>query len=225
MQLALVHGSCGSAFASLPFGRAGLGFAAQLLKGRTPCGAQRAFHAPVLIAAKPVKPCDGAVFGALNLLLKMKQNAPGLAPKPQRRNRDSGHKKTPRLSKNAGRADQNGKRALRTFFAPPPRGRAAQQAAQCGQAPGVHGGHGLGRRRRGPPVAHRLRHVFHIQPHGAAAVVTHGKASSLAPIPPAFFSAGLLKQPQTRPRLLAAPAFTAKTGANKRPRKRPCRTV
>ena len=31
--------------------------------------------APDLVAAKPVKPCDGGVFGALDLLLKMKQNA------------------------------------------------------------------------------------------------------------------------------------------------------
>ena len=29
-----------------------------------------------LIAAKPVKPCDGGVFGALNLLLKKEQSAP-----------------------------------------------------------------------------------------------------------------------------------------------------
>ena len=41
--------------------------------------AERSFvdFAPVLIAAKPLKPCDGAVFGALDLLLKMKQNATG----------------------------------------------------------------------------------------------------------------------------------------------------
>ena len=29
-----------------------------------------------LIAARPVKPCDGGVFGALNLLLKTKRSAP-----------------------------------------------------------------------------------------------------------------------------------------------------
>ena len=32
--------------------------------------------APALIAAKPVKPCDGAVFWALNLLLKKERKAP-----------------------------------------------------------------------------------------------------------------------------------------------------
>ena len=30
-----------------------------------------------LIAAKPVKPCDGGVFGALNLLSEKEQGAPG----------------------------------------------------------------------------------------------------------------------------------------------------
>ena len=29
-----------------------------------------------LIAARPVKPCDGGVFGALNGFLKTKRNAP-----------------------------------------------------------------------------------------------------------------------------------------------------
>ena len=33
------------------------------------------FLAPGLIAAKPVKPCDGGVFGALNLLLFLQQSA------------------------------------------------------------------------------------------------------------------------------------------------------
>ena len=37
----------------------------------------RRFFAPSLIATKPVKPCDGAVFGALDLLLKMKRNGAG----------------------------------------------------------------------------------------------------------------------------------------------------
>ena len=36
-----------------------------------------AFFAPDLIAAKPVKPCDGGVFGALNSLLKKEQNRAG----------------------------------------------------------------------------------------------------------------------------------------------------
>ena len=31
------------------------------------------FDAPVLIAAKPVKPCDRGVFGGLNLLLNQEQ--------------------------------------------------------------------------------------------------------------------------------------------------------
>ena len=35
------------------------------------------FFAPALIAAKPVKPCDGGFSGAWNLLLKKKQNALG----------------------------------------------------------------------------------------------------------------------------------------------------
>ena len=35
----------------------------------------RRFSAMGLIAAKPVKPCDGGVFEALNLLLKTEQNA------------------------------------------------------------------------------------------------------------------------------------------------------
>ena len=33
------------------------------------------FFAPALIAARPVKPCDGGFSGAWNLLLKKKQNA------------------------------------------------------------------------------------------------------------------------------------------------------
>ena len=35
------------------------------------------FFASVLIAAKPVKPCDGGVFGALDLLLKTERNVAG----------------------------------------------------------------------------------------------------------------------------------------------------
>ena len=35
-----------------------------------------AFFAIGLIAAKPVKPCDGGVFGALDLLSKKEWNAP-----------------------------------------------------------------------------------------------------------------------------------------------------
>ena len=35
------------------------------------------YFAIALIAAKPVKPCDGGVFGGLNLLLKKEQHAPG----------------------------------------------------------------------------------------------------------------------------------------------------
>ena len=66
-----------------PFGRAGLGFAAQL-----PQAAQAAmdFLAPGLIAAKPVKPCDRAVFGALDLLLKNERRARN----PQARKRRNG---------------------------------------------------------------------------------------------------------------------------------------
>ena len=37
------------------------------------------FFATALIAAKPVKPCDGGVFGALNLLLKKERNTPNRA--------------------------------------------------------------------------------------------------------------------------------------------------
>ena len=37
----------------------------------------RRFFAPSLIAPKPVKPCDRAVFGALDWLLKMKRNGAG----------------------------------------------------------------------------------------------------------------------------------------------------
>ena len=55
-----------------PFGRAGLGFAAQLPQAAR---AAMGFLAPGLIAAKLLKPCDGAVFGALNLLLKNEQRA------------------------------------------------------------------------------------------------------------------------------------------------------
>ena len=36
-----------------------------------------AFFAPCLIAAKPVKPCDGGVFGAFYLLLKTERNTLG----------------------------------------------------------------------------------------------------------------------------------------------------
>ena len=38
-----------------------------------------AFFALNLIAAKPVKPCDGGVFGALDLLSEKEQNTPGSA--------------------------------------------------------------------------------------------------------------------------------------------------
>ena len=46
--------------------------------------AGRAESAPALIAAKPVKPCDGGVFEALNLLLKTEQK-PARAIPVQRR--------------------------------------------------------------------------------------------------------------------------------------------
>ena len=54
-----------------PFGRAGLGFAAQLPQAAR---AAMGFLAPGLIAAKLLKPCDGAVFGALDWLLKTERN-------------------------------------------------------------------------------------------------------------------------------------------------------
>ena len=41
------------------------------------------FFAPGLIAAKPVKPCDGGIFEALNLLLFLKQR-PAVMPLPAR---------------------------------------------------------------------------------------------------------------------------------------------
>ena len=45
-----------------------------------PCAPRKAppDFAMGLIAAKPVKPCDGGVFGPLNLLLKKERRAPGL---------------------------------------------------------------------------------------------------------------------------------------------------
>ena len=45
-----------------------------------PCAPRKAppDFAMGLIAAKPVKPCDGGVFGPLNLLLKKERKAPGL---------------------------------------------------------------------------------------------------------------------------------------------------
>ena len=55
-----------------PFGRAGLGFAAQLPQAAR---AAMGFLAPGLIAAKLLKPCDGAVFWALDLLLKNERRA------------------------------------------------------------------------------------------------------------------------------------------------------
>ena len=54
------------------------------------------FLAPALIAARPVKPCDGGVLGALNSLLKMKRNAPGLAQNRSAETAIQGAK-TPRL--------------------------------------------------------------------------------------------------------------------------------
>ena len=76
----LLFGRCRSAvavwpcrrLAVWPFGRAGLGFAAQLPQAAR---AAMGFLAPGLIAAKLLKPCDGAVFGALDLLLKNEQRA------------------------------------------------------------------------------------------------------------------------------------------------------
>ena len=56
-----------------PFGRAGLGFAAQLPQAASRAGCDGLF-ALGLIAEKPVKPCDGAVFGALDRLLKTERN-------------------------------------------------------------------------------------------------------------------------------------------------------
>ena len=52
-----------------------------------PPAPERHLFAICLIAAKPLKPCDGAVFWALNLLLKMKRNASetGASSGPQRK--------------------------------------------------------------------------------------------------------------------------------------------
>ena len=53
-----------------------MGFAARWRLGRGRAAAARQF-ATDSIAAKPVKPCDGGVFGAFCLLLKTEQSAPG----------------------------------------------------------------------------------------------------------------------------------------------------
>ena len=75
----------------------GFDFAARLPKSRKPCGGpQCVFLATGLIAARPVKPCDGGVLGALNSLLKMKRNAPGLAQNRSAETAIQGAK-TPRL--------------------------------------------------------------------------------------------------------------------------------
>ena len=50
------------------FAQHDFGLAARLLKARKPCGGPE--FAIGLIAAKPVKPCDGGIFGALDSLLK-----------------------------------------------------------------------------------------------------------------------------------------------------------